>query len=173
MVSKKVKIWSAVIAGAVVLGAIGNAINPNDAPDTVASIPSVAASSPSPSATPSTKPNAETAAEKSAPKQVKLAADVEKLWLEYRMVEKPSDILTTNPGSLAGYISSFEDVAAGTIEITVQENAVTKDELKQLSQSTFSLIGSDFPDLERVEVVTADRLTRAVSNRREVPLLNQ
>lgn len=177
MVSKKVKIWGGVAAAVIVIGGIANLVNPQEKPD-LTPAPTVAA--PSPSVKPSPSKTADKAATQeeidafvaeNASKPI--AKDFEKAWLENMMVDSPTELLSTMPNSLAGYVNGFEDVASDTIEITVQKNDVSKADLKAQAQSMFSLVGSDFPELQRVEVVSADRLTRGVSNRRDVPLLNQ
>jgi len=175
VVSKKVKIWGGVAAGVLVLSGIGSLVGPPKQPSTppvVAATPSASPSvQPTPEAKASSSPEPAYSSVPAEPSH--LAKDVEKAWLENMMVDKPVELLDTLPNSLAGYVTSFEDVTTGTIEITVQTNDATKAELKKFSQSVFSLVGSDFPDLERVEAVSADKLTRGVTNRREVPLLNQ
>lgn len=149
-------------------------VNPSEAPEPVSALPTAAAAATTaPTVAPSSTAKADPSPERTTAKPVTLAADTEKLWLENMMVDEPYELLETLPDSLAGYVASFDDVASGTVEITVQENNVAKAELEQLSRSVFSLVGTDLPELERVEAVTADRLTRGVTNRREVPLLNQ
>ncbi|MGP4994896.1 hypothetical protein [Glutamicibacter ardleyensis] len=175
MISKKVKIWGSVAAGVIVLGTIGNLLNPQSETSpkqTAIEIPTTTAHEPtSKSMKPAAEPEAPPTMKVAAPQH--LAADVEKNWLLNMGVDEPYELLDTLPNSLAGHVASFDDVATGTVEITVQTNNATKSELESFSKSLFSLVGSDLQDLERVEAVTADRLTRGVANRREIPLLNQ
>lgn len=77
-------------------------------------------------------------------------------------------------GSLLGYISRWESVGSTAI-FTVQltKTDVTKEELERAAFNIHSLVGQQVEDLDRVEVKTADSELRGISNRRDVPILNQ
>lgn len=76
--------------------------------------------------------------------------------------------------SLIPFIVGFEDVGAGgTVKVTVQTNNVSEGELKDTARAIHSLVGEKVEDLDRVEVWTADGEQYGVSNRWEVPMLNQ
>lgn len=90
-------------------------------------------------------------------------------------VKEFSDLLPNSPDSLVPLITGFESPTTGTVVIAVQvtKSDTDKDELKSTARAIHSLVGLQVKDLDRVEVVTADQLLRGVSNRRNVPLLNQ
>lgn len=173
---KKLKLWGGIAIGALVLGGIGQLMGPQDtAPKTGFTLPA-----PSEQPTPTAKP---TRTVKPSPKaepvaagltSQELAAKVERAWLEEMGVDKPSELLAVLPDSLAGYVTTFDGVATDTVEITVQVTSAdaSKVELERLATSVLSTAGFTIDELKRVEVVTADRMTRGVQNRRNVPLLN-
>lgn len=176
---RKLKLWGGIGAGLFVLAGIGWLVNP-EVPEQPKSDFTVAA--PTPKATPS-KAAEPTLAAKPSPKVEEaavtisgeaLAAKVEAAWLTEMGVEKPRELLKVLPDSLAGYVTKFEAVASDTVEITVQvpSSDASKDELKRLATSVLSTAGFTIEELDRVEVVTSDRLARGVENRRNVPLLN-
>lgn len=75
--------------------------------------------------------------------------------------------------SLVPFIVSFEDVGSDTVKVTVQANDVNQEELDDTARAIHSLVGEEVGDLNRVEVWTANGEMHGVSNRWEVPMLNQ
>lgn len=94
-------------------------------------------------------------------------------WLAARGVTSPVEILAQSPGSVQGYLVSAESPSSGTAIFTAQvtSNDVDKEELKQAAMAVLNLVGYENKSLERVEIVTADSLSRGVANRYDSKLL--
>lgn len=98
-----------------------------------------------------------------------------KSWLTSMGVKRPLEILEHSPASIQGFVNGVESPSTGTLVFTVQvtQGEVDKAELERSAMAMLQIIGYDHSDVDRVELVTADSLKRAVANRRDSPLLNR
>lgn len=169
MTKKQKWIWiSGGVLALLVLSTVANAFNPQDRGAKNAA-PTIAVSVPATPTVTSTPPMT------SAPVVNDMAERTNSALLNNYAVNSFSELLSTDAGSMTGLISKIESPTPGTVVITVQidKNSTTKAELKDTARAIHSLVGMQITDLDRVEVVTADFLLRGVSNRRDIPLLNQ
>jgi hypothetical protein len=127
---------------------------------TVTSTPTLG-TSPTATATPSTKATpapVETPTEAPEEDTPGLAAAVEKSIKENLGIDNFTDNLQYDPEALWGYISSIKDDGKGKVLITVQVtmNETDQNEVQELAQHALSLGKYSNPQLEMVEVITAD-----------------
>lgn len=194
------KLWVGIIAGILLISAIGNAMggnsNQNAASPTNTSSPAAEASA-TPSSPPASTPQAtvennqsDAAATSSSAKEESQQASSESVssttgdawaqemyqfWLTSMGIKSPLEILKANPESAQAFVNGVESPSAGTLVFTVQltEKDIDKEELERSAMAMLNIIGYENKDVERVEIVTADSLKRGVANRYNSPMLNR